>query len=164
MGFEVIRSPGSQSADQDPCGLTVCPSLCPHGSTAPFLPGRLVQKWKPSRGSFLEFTGWYGGPVARDFGSDWRMGKNFCTSWPCSTIPNQNSQIPMSHQFNRPDDEAVLLFLSHRLEKWGGKNYLAVVAVSSVLFRLVACLSRLLMKQLRGVYALAQAPAFASAQ
>lgn len=145
MGFEAIRSPGSQSADQDPCGLTVCPSLCPHGPTAPFLPGCLVQKWKPSRGSFLEFTGWYGGPVARDFGSDWRMGKNFCTSWPCSTIPNHNSQIPMSHQFNR-SDEAVFLSPSR-----GRKIYLAAVAVSSVLFRLVAFLSCLLMKQLRGV-------------
>lgn len=88
----------------------------------------------------LEFTGCYGGPVARDFGTDWRMGKKFCTSWPCSTVPNQNSQITMSQQFNRPKEA-----ISHRLEKR------AEVAAVSVPFRLVACRSCLLMKQLRGV-------------
>lgn len=28
----------------------------------------------------FEFTGGNGGPVARDFGTDWRMGKKFCNT------------------------------------------------------------------------------------
>lgn len=69
-----------------------------------------------------------------------------------SALPGPVPPFPtIIHKFPCPTNLTALmkLFLSHRLEK--RKNYLAAVAVSSVLFRLVAFLSRLLMKQLRGV-------------